>query len=56
MHILLVLKKGLKIKNQSDFLKKLSEWGFKTNPLNKTISGVKNLIENYNEIEKKEQI
>ena len=41
------------IKNQSDFIKKLSEWGFKTNPLNKLISGVKNLIENYNEIEKK---
>ena len=26
--------------------------GFKTNPLNKLISGVKNLIKNYNEIEK----
>ena len=25
--------------------------GFKTNPLNKTISGIKNLIQNYNEIE-----
>ena len=46
-------EKGLLIKNQSDFIKKLSEWGFKTNPLNKLISGVKNLIENYNEIEKK---
>ena len=46
-------EKGLKVKNQSDFLKKLSEWGFKTNPLNKLISGIKNLIENYNEIEKK---
>ena len=49
-------EKGLKVKNQSDYLKKLNEWGFKTNPLNKLISGVKNLIENYNEIEKKEQI
>ncbi len=38
---------GLKINNQSDFLKKLSEWGFKTNPLNKTISGIKNLLKNY---------
>ncbi len=43
--------KGLKIKNQSDFLSKLSEWGFKTNPLNKLISGVQNLIKNYNDIE-----
>jgi len=46
-------QKGLKINNQSNYLKKLSEWGFKTNPLNKLISGVKNLIKNYNEIEKK---
>ena len=38
--------------NQSDFLKNLSEWGFKTNLQNKLISGVKNLIKNYNEIEK----
>ena len=28
-------EKGLKLKKQSDYLKKLSEWGFKTNPLNK---------------------
>ena len=44
---------GLKVRNQSDYLKKLKEWGFKINPLNKLISGVKNLINNYNEIEKK---
>ena len=44
---------GLKVENQSDYLKKLDEWGFKINPLNKLISGVKNLIQNYNEIEKK---
>ena len=44
---------GLKSQNQSDYLKKLNEWGFKINPLNKLISGVKNLIDNYNEIEKK---
>ena len=44
---------GLKVENQSDYLKKLKEWGFKINPLNKLISGVKNLINNYNEIEKK---
>ena len=42
---------GLKQKKQSDYLKKLGEWGFKTNPLNKTISGIKNLIKNYNEVE-----
>ena len=35
---------GLLIKNQSDFIKKLSEWGFKTNPLNKLIIEIKNLI------------
>ncbi len=46
-------KKGLKVENQFDYLKKLSDWGFKTNPLNKKISGIENLIKNYNEIEKK---
>ncbi len=46
-------EKGLLVENQSDFIKKLSEWGFKINPFNKLISGVKNLIENYKEIEKK---
>ncbi len=46
-------KKGLKVNNQTDFLKKLNEWGFKTNPLNKLIAGIKNLLENYQEIEKK---
>ena len=45
-------EQGLKQKKQSDYLKKLYEWGFKTNPLNKTIYGIKNLIQNYNEIEK----
>ena len=46
-------EKGLKIQNQENFLKKLSEWGFKTNDLNKTITGTQNLMINYNEIEKK---
>ena len=45
-------EKGLLAKNQSDFIKNLSKWGFKTNPLNKLISGVKNLIQNYNDVEK----
>ncbi len=44
-------EKGLKINKQSEFLKKLKEWGFKTNPLNKTIKGVKNLMKNYHEVE-----
>ena len=39
--------------SQEDYLKKLKEWGFKTNPLNKTIQRIKDLIKNYNEIEKK---
>ena len=46
-------EKGLLVNNQFEYLKKLSEWGFKTNPLNKLISGVSNLIKNYNEVEKK---
>ncbi|WP_440676013.1 NAD-dependent DNA ligase LigA [Candidatus Pelagibacter sp. HIMB1593] len=46
-------EKGLMVNNQSDFLKKLSQWGFKTNPLNKLITGIKNLMKNYDEIEKK---
>ena len=33
-------QKGLKINTQTEYLKKLSEWGFKTNPLNKSISGI----------------
>ncbi|WP_075536435.1 NAD-dependent DNA ligase LigA [Candidatus Pelagibacter communis] len=44
-------EKGLKLKKQSDYLKKLSNWGFKINPLNRIITGIKNLIENYNEVE-----
>ena len=46
-------EKGLETENQFKFLKDLNEWGFKTNPLNKLITGVKNLLINYNEIEKK---
>ena len=46
-------EKGLKIENQFKYLKKLNDWGFKTNPLNKLIIGVKNLLTNYDEIEKK---
>ncbi len=46
-------ERGLKVSSQEDFLKKLKEWGFKTNPLNKTIKTTKDLMKNYNEIEKK---
>ena len=46
-------EKGLKSENQFQYLEKLKEWGFKTNPLNKLIKGIKNLIINYTEIEKK---
>ena len=46
-------EKGLIINNQFDYLKKLNEWGFKTNPLNILTSGIKNLMKNYQEIEKK---
>ena len=45
-------EKGLNIKNQIDFLKKLDDWGFKTNPLNKLVTGVENLLINYSKIEK----
>ncbi len=43
----------MEIKNQSNYLQQLSKWGFKTNPFNKTISGIKNLMKNYQELEKK---
>ena len=46
-------EKKMKVKNQNEFLNKLSEWGFKTNPFNKLTSGIKNLMVNYMEIEKK---
>ncbi|MBD1109258.1 NAD-dependent DNA ligase LigA [Pelagibacterales bacterium SAG-MED50] len=45
-------EKGLKAKNQTDFLKNLDDWGFKTNPLNKLVAGVDNLLTNYSKIEK----
>jgi len=38
---------------QSEFLKNLKKWGFKTNPFNKSITGIKNLINNYHDVEKK---
>jgi DNA ligase (NAD+) len=45
-------EKGLIAKNQTDFLQNLNDWGFKTNPLNKLVTGVDNLLINYSKIEK----
>ncbi len=46
-------EKGLKATSQDEYLKNLKEWGFKTNPLNKTLEKIENLMSNYHEIEKK---
>ncbi len=46
-------EKGLKATSQDEYLKNLKEWGFKTNPLNKTLEKIKKLMTNYHEIEKK---
>ena len=43
----------MKINNQIDFLQNLKIWGFKTNPFNKKILGVKNLILNHKNLEEK---
>ena len=45
-------EQGLKAKNQTDFLKNLDDWGFKTNPLNGLFVGVDDLLINYSKIEK----
>ena len=45
--------KNMTIDNQTDFLKNLKLWGFKTNPFNKKISGIKNLILNYKKLEER---
>ncbi len=41
------------IDKQTNFLDKLKKWGFKTSELNKKISGIKNLLLNHQNIEKK---
>ena len=46
-------EKGLKATSQNEYLKNLKEWGFRTNPLNKTLEKIENLMVNYHEIEKK---
>ena len=41
------------IDKQTNFLIKLKEWGFKTSELNKKITGIKNLLSNHQNLEKK---
>ena len=48
-------EKNMQIKYQSEFLKNLDFWGFKINPFNKKIIGIKKLLENYIELEKKRE-
>ena len=43
----------LDVKNQSDFLINLKEWGFKTSKFNKTIKGINNLVLYHGQFEKK---
>ena len=45
--------KSMEIDNQSDFLKNLKFWGFKTNPFNKKINNIKDLILNHKNLEEK---
>ena len=45
--------KEMNINNQTNFLKNLKIWGFKTNPFNKKIIGIKNLIQNHKNLEEK---
>jgi len=45
--------KNMKINNQTDFLKHLKSWGFKTNPFNKKITNIKELILNHKSLEEK---
>ncbi len=44
--------KNFQINSQSDFIKLLKIWGFKTNELNKKIKGIDNLILNHQKVEK----
>ena len=45
--------KEIKINNQMDFLKNLKLWGFKTNPFNKKITSIKDLMLNHRYLEEK---
>jgi DNA ligase (NAD+) len=46
-------ERNLKINTQSEFLSNLKLWGFKVNPLNKKIKGIKNLVLNHKNLEEK---
>ncbi len=46
-------EKNMDIDNQVDFLDNLKIWGFKINPYNKKIKGIKNLISNHKNLEEK---
>ena len=45
--------KNMQIKEQTDFLKNLKLWGFKTNPFNKKIKNINDLILNHKNLEEK---
>ena len=42
---------NMNLDTQTNFLEKLKFWGFKTNPLNKKIVGIQNLIDNHKNLE-----
>ena len=48
-----VYVKNMKIESQTDFLKNLKLWGFKTNPFNKKIISIEELISNHKNLEEK---
>jgi DNA ligase (NAD+) len=44
---------NINIKDQTEFLKNLKNWGFKTNPLNKKITGITNLVSYHKDLGEK---
>tara|TARA_B100000963_G_scaffold245038_1_gene214536 strand:+ start:1055 stop:3076 length:2022 start_codon:yes stop_codon:yes gene_type:complete len=44
---------NMKLSKQSDFIKDLDKWGFKTSELNRTIKGINNLVKYHSNLEKK---
>ena len=45
--------KNMRVNDQTNFLKSLKLWGFKTNPFNKKIDNIKDLILNHKNLEEK---
>ena len=41
----------MNFKTQSDFLKKINEWNFSTNPLSKIVKNLKEVQDNYLKID-----